>query len=372
MGKVWARGEPFYRSEHDRFRLIELIFERERKAQGLTHQKLAERCDTPYIRVYHLTSIQNLARTIGDPRHQSDRTRILMALTWGLQLPKWKVDLLLALFDGSPLSPVELQRYLSTYDQRDTADDAETYTSADFRGAVLRAMGEFRDPDTDLASVKVSISDARLGSALRRARASFEVESQPGMRLHVKAAPASHTTPPPSFEEWVRSFSNDEPETESSSEPDLREAYAIQCQRYRVALDHLEAYGQVAIHARPTLQSWLRQERTAAQLREQLAGLTNLLWKYDDFQVGLADSTPALELKIIGFDGALMIGAGSFPGWGSWPLMLHWKDPKAVLMFAADFWENFDRIPRRDRDKSSVIEQLCALAELPHPRDRPA
>src|SRR5207248_9527776 len=134
------------------------------------------------------------------------------------------------------------------------------------------------------------------------------------------------------------------------------EAYAIQCRRYEIALEHLEKYGQVAIHARPTLQRLLGQRGTAAQVRNQLAGLTALLWRYDDFHVGLADRTPALELKIIVLDGALMMGAGSFPGWGSWPMTLHWKDPKAVLMFAADFWENFHRIQDRDREKGSVIE----------------
>jgi hypothetical protein len=163
---------------------------------------------------------------------------------------------------------------------------------------------------------------------------------------------------------------SEEADDDSTTQQDLVEAHRIQCQRYTVALEHLGRYGQVAIHARPTLRRLLDQGSTAVQTRKQLAGLTTLLWQYDDYQVGIADSTPALELKIIGFDGALMMGGGSFPGWGSWPLALLWNDPKAVLMFAADFWENFDRIQPRNRDKASVIEQLCELAELPHPRER--
>src|SRR4051794_19721186 len=91
MEESWSKTNPFYQATYDRFRVIELIFERERKCAGLTHEQLAQRCNTPYVKPYHLTTMQNLTRTIGDPRHQMDRGRLLMALTWGLSFHAGKL-----------------------------------------------------------------------------------------------------------------------------------------------------------------------------------------------------------------------------------------------------------------------------------------
>src|SRR6266511_3018618 len=192
---------PFYWSRYDRFRLIELMFEKERKAAGLTHEKLAQRCDTPYVKAYHLTTIQNLTRTIKDPRHQLDRGRLLMAVSWGLQLPRWKVDLFLMLFDSTPLSEAEFQRFLLPYHQVSFSEQGNRSGdgTGSFQASCFRAMSELLTewlwPSADPVSVGVSILDAKLGAYTARMEAMLQLEAQPGMRLIVKAEPSELTRP---------------------------------------------------------------------------------------------------------------------------------------------------------------------------------
>ncbi len=365
----WSDDGPFYTSAHDRYRLIELIFERERKAAGLTHDQLAARCDSPYVRPYHLTTLQNLTRTLRDPQHRLDRARILMALTWGLRLPKWKVDLVLALFDGQPLRADECRRYLSSYGTGEPCDavDAELYEHEGLRRDAMRALGESLSglwPSPGPTPVTVSIAPgAGADSWLVHATVTLALESELGMRLVVKAEPSSVTDPPPdNFDDWVRRLGG----AAAGSVPieQLQQIYALMRRRHETWLARVRAHGQAAIHSRPALQRLLESEHRERGLR-QIRRLLALLRDCDTFDIALAETTPPLELLIVGLDRALMVGAGTPTiGWGNWPFLLSWDDPKAVLMFVDDFWKNYYAIVPSSRDKASVIRQLRELAGL--------
>jgi hypothetical protein len=362
--------DPFYFSAYDRYRLIELVFERERKAAGLTHEQLADRCDSPYVRPYHLTTLQHLTRTLRDPQHRLDRVRILMALTWGLQLPKWKVDLVLALFDGRPLSADECRRYLSSYsaEQSWAAVGPEAYEREGLRRDALRALGESLSglwPSSGPTPVTVSIAPgAGADSWLVHASVTLALESEPGMRLVVKAEPSSVTDPPPDdFDEWVHRLGT--ADAGSVSLEQLQQIYTLMRRRHETWLARVEEHGQTAIHSRPALQRLLSNDQQRGRGLRQITRLVRLLRDHDAFHVALAETTPPLELLIVGLDRALMVGAGTpTVGWGNWPFLLSWDDPKAVLMFVDDFWKNYYAIEPANRDKASVIRQLSELAGL--------
>jgi hypothetical protein len=298
-------------------------------------------------------------------------------VTWGLQLPRWKVNVFLFLFDGSPLSEDEFRRYLSSYAApggNDSPGQGEVETEK-LRALVLEAMRELlRDlwPNSGPASIKALIVSEHLDSQPIRRQTALDLDSEPGMRLSVRARPSRITTPgADTFEDWIGLA----PHVQPLGVPDLdalsQEAFEFHHQRREIGLKSLADYGQVSIHAKPAIQRMLTETNQTQSARRHIERLTQLLWEYDAYHVGLADQTPALELKITAFDWAEMLGAGSsFLSWGNWPISVYWNDPKAVLMFVNGFWENFYNLDRKDRDKASVIAQLCEMADLPHPRTR--
>jgi hypothetical protein len=193
------------------------------------------------------------------------------------------------------------------------------------------------------------------------------------MRQVVKAEPASVTDPmPATFEDWARRLTQTgQVGHETAPDAPLHQIYDLMRQRHQVWLERVEEYGQVAIHSRPALERLLASHEHRDRARRQIERLTELLWRFESFHVALADTTPPLEMLIVGLDRALMVGAGTpTVGWGNWPFLLSWDDPKAVLMFVDDFWKNYYAIAPKARDKESVIHELCDLAGLAHPRHR--
>ena len=379
MTNTWEAGQAFYWSIYDRFRLIELVFEKERKEAGFTHQALADQCNTPYVKPYHLTMIQNLTRTINDKRHRIDRNQLLISLTWGLKLPKWKVDLILALFDGNALSEDEYVRYLSPYDDKrgSTLPVCEEQLRSDCLRVMEELLAKWSVPNHGPVSVSVSLLSARPSNLQDFEMSTLVLESQPGMRLVIDAGLSRVIDPyPETAEEFAQRLGLGRGGSALQDGDALSQRLEIQRKRQEVFLKTLEQYGITGIHSKTGIKSLLTQEDEAGrkQVRRQIERMTDLLWRYDRFNVGLAEHTPALELKIVGFDWARMRGASDLlfgqANWG--PSVVLWNDPQVVLLFVKDFWENFYKLPAVDRDKGSVIQTLCDLAELPHPQHREA
>lgn len=91
------------------------------------------------------------------------------------------------------------------------------------------------------------------------ATVTLALESEPGMRLVVKAKPSSVTDQPPeSFDEWVRHLEG----AGNASLPieQLHLIYERRRKRYEVWLTRVQEHGQAAIHSRPALQRLLANE----------------------------------------------------------------------------------------------------------------
>ncbi len=61
-----AAAGPFYSADYDRYRFIELLLEKERRLAGLTQEELATKCGSPYVKAFHITTMENLTKTISD------------------------------------------------------------------------------------------------------------------------------------------------------------------------------------------------------------------------------------------------------------------------------------------------------------------
>ena len=373
-----AAAGPFYSADYDRYRFIELLLEKERKLAGLTQEELATKCGSPYVKAFHITTMENLTKTISDKSRRVDRARLLMVVSWGLRLPKWKVDLFLELFDGTPLSEPEFDRYLFLYEHEEkpatvaAVQDGGERLRSNWFTATHELLADWLWPHRGPVSVNVSVHSDQTNNDLERERAVLELESRPGMHLAIRSVPLRFTVPPPrDKEEYAFQLEKADP---LSPQPgaDIEERFAIELKRHETFHQTLRTYGYISIHSMPTIKHLLQQQDEYKRLlaREQLRRLTSLLWEYDDFHIGLADNTPFLELKIVGFDWAIMAGAIDSlferANWG--PRFVQWNDPTIVLTFVSDFWENFYRLPPNAREKAAVIDSLCEIAELPHPR----
>jgi hypothetical protein len=177
-----------------------------------------------------------------------------------------------------------------------------------------------------------------------------------------------------SFEEWnAHQFPPDWSDANASTGEDLPQIYQVECERQHLAIEQIRTYGQVCIHSKRSLGHALQQKGRGLLVRNRIQKLVQLLWECDTFHVALAEATPGLEIKTIGFERGIMVGTGGLRfGWRNWPIVVHWNDSKAVLIFVADFWENFYRIDAEDRDKMHVVDQLCEMAELPLPGSCPS
>src|SRR4051812_27139354 len=132
----------FYHADYDRYRLIELVFDMERRKARLTHEEIASR--SSFLTPSQSATIGHLTRTLGDHKHRIQRRTIIVALAWGLRLPQWKIDALLDLFSSQPLSESEAQHFLSSYHAElyGEAPQQVNYAPGALPAQALRLMNE--------------------------------------------------------------------------------------------------------------------------------------------------------------------------------------------------------------------------------------
>jgi len=365
-------NRPFYHAEYDRYRIIELAYDMERHRAQLTHEEIAARA--PFLSASQSATIAHLTRTVNDPRHRIQRRTILVALTWGLRLPRWKVDVLLDLFSGQPLTESEATHFLSSYhsEQYGAGPAGEPDGDADRVPRALRLLREnlrWRWPDDGPVQAAVKFYSAEPSREIEIVRQVHAMEARAGMRLIVTEAPSNLTDPPTEYAAWLRSeiLSRQPDALALMPEEQLLERFELATQRHAQFLLNLREYGEAVIHSLPYLQQMVGhadpviRERSRRQVRR----LIELLETYEQFHVGLADTKPLLELEVKSFDWAMLRGTGTLlQGASAWgPRDLEWTDPSIVLLMVESFWSSYYSLSPAHRERHSVIEALRRCLE---------
>ncbi|RMF84969.1 MAG: hypothetical protein D6736_18260 [Nitrospinota bacterium] len=361
-----------YPAEVDRYRLIQKLVRQARATyhvaetgqRGIDQTALAIAARVSQATI---SNLENLEKAVTSRRRRVSREELIRVLTWGLELEQAWIDAILWLYDGEPLNEDEIRRYVRGY--LPEAAPAK-YTTTELRRLVLCLLQEAlsahdQSPRVQPVTVKLIFSgDER--AILEADEALLQMERLPGQSLLVSEYPSHLTHPPEAHKsgELVGSrFITDA----------LRQQWlSVNWKRVETFYHNLELYGQRSIHCKASVQRYLQRDfshrLTLEQRRRQIAHWITLLESYDHYQVGLAETTPALELKLKGTVQAMMRSACRYeddrwPHWG--PRYVLWVDETSVFRFFLNFENAWDAIPPQDRDKEEVIRWLRTL--LSHP-----
>ena len=132
-----------------------------------------------------------------------------------------------------------------------------------------------------------------------------------------------------------------------------------------------DGFGERHIHSKPTILRYLNEYSNCSTLdigsrREHIQNLIDMLKdkKYVNFQVGLSEYEPEIELAMRSIDVVairttareIMLRDEPFVACGPSHLFIH--DKKTVLSCYLDFEREWEQIPQNFREKKSVIEWL--------------
>ena len=357
-----------YPAEIDRYRLIQKLVRMARTRyqvaetgqRGIDQTALALAATVSQATI---SNLENLEKAVTSRRRRVSREELIRVLTWGLELDPVEIDAMLWLYDGNPLNEDEIRRYVRGYLPE---AHPQKYTALQLRCLVLRLLQKvlaLHDQSIKVQPVTVKIifsGDER--AVLEADEALLQMERLPGQSLLVTEYPSHLTHPPEAHKsgELVGSrFITDA----------LRQQWlSVNWKRVETFYHNLEHYGQRSIHCKASVRQYLQKDfshrLTLEQRRRQIAHWITLLESYEHYQVGLAETTPALELKLKGTVQAMMRSACRYeddrwPHWG--PRYVQWADEASVFRFFLNFENAWDAIPPRDRDKDAVIRWLRGL-----------
>ncbi len=359
-----------YPAELDRYRIIQKLIRTARATyriletgqQGIDQIALAGMAKVSQAT---LSNLENLERSVESRKRRVSREELLRVLTWGLALSPERINALLWLYDGELLTEDEIRRYIRGY-----CPHAQPLhpTTQELRRQVYSLLHEALDYSIETTRgqpvmVKIIFSgDER--AILEADEELLHLERIPGQVLLVTEYP-SHLTHPPAAHK-----SGELTSAHLTTDAIRQEWLSLNWKRLEAFIANLEQYGQRSIHCKPSLQKYLSKDFThrlsLEQRRRHIEHWLTLLEKYEHYQVGLAEKTPAWELKIKSTMHVMMRSACRYDDddrshWG--PRYVHWSDETSVLRFFLDFERAWEAIPVQDRSKGEVIAWLQALLQ---------
>ena len=348
----------------DRHRILGKVLRMERRhRRGLGQAALAQRVGVSQTTI---SNLETSATACQDARRTVCRDAILRVLTQGLALEQERLDAILWLYDGTPLTAGEIARYGRAYLPRASL---KHYTHADLRQQVLALLGETLHafaPHTSCHRATVDI--VCVGdepSLLHALKAILQMESLPGQRLMVKRHPSSLVHPPAAYQ--GEGFA---PPVIAST-TGRRALRTLHAQRRETFLHHLALYGERSMHHRASLERYVRQDiphyLPLEQRRQHIHHWITLLEAYEHYEVGLAEALPRFGPHLKSTVQAMLRGIQSAEedkeGVGRGVQYLYWFDEVSVLAFYLDFEQHWDAIPLEYRTKSTVMAWLKRLLE---------
>lgn len=371
-------------AEIDRFRLIQLIAWWARKNSGLEglekQRALAKKAEVHQSSISHLERFKDAAldppnlRKIPDAtsKRRLSRAAFIKIFAWGLNLSRADVDALLWLYDQQALTDSEVEHY-----QRGHEPDSQPqhYTESDYdvlRQRVLTLLSQVRKycveqtakDGFNRADVKL-IFDGTEEDCIRTWKELYRVEEQPGHRMMLMKHPSFLTFP----QDVIQNGKVIEPWLSPDAK---REVSTIAVKRSDKFLQHLELYGERAIHRKASLKRYLSEKNASYRPFEercrQVSHWIELLRKYPHYHIGLSEHTPEFEFTIKGTVEVIMRGTSHEDNYDDRsirveknmlvPRYVHWTDTLSVLSYYLTFETYWDTIPIEDRTKETVIAQL--------------
>lgn len=344
-----------YPSVLDRYRIIEKLTKQARlsfRGKGIDQEALAKRAR---VGQGTISNVENLQKSLANPKRRVSREELLKVLVWGLELPQERIDALVWLYDGEPLRPDEIRRFVRI----EESNPRESHPAA-LRSIALNWLRDLVDHAIAGAGphlAKVSMLSADQRGHLQADRALLDLETTPGLRLFVAPYPAIFTRPP-GADPSVRPI--------GASVFENKGALARHAELYRATL---RLYGERGIHSRQVIEAaWHRTSGDTdarERLRRRLRGWIELLQTYDHYEVALAETTPEFFIHIKSTV-HVIIGATDM-NWGNgialhWgPRWIEWLDETSVLRFLVDFEAHWDAVPLEHRQKENVIAWIERL-----------
>lgn len=356
--------------ELDRFRVIEHLLRHARDTAsspeshdaGLGQKALASRAG---LLQTDISNIENLEQAAAKHNRRVSREKLIRLAILGLELVQPRLDVLLWLYDGSPLSPQDfragpyLRKYLpegpsAVYGDEELHSHAAVwlrevgtyYTGPQYR-AKLRPPDVFFPDDSDERDW-VQVSQIRL-----------DQERISGHCSRTSLLP--HELVHPEINMADRAFDS----RYYRSEELRKEALVIAEERRRVFYDRVATFGYRGIHSRQAISRYASDPSFSGlpleSRRKYAEALLDALRRYPYFEIGLVDAVPGTGLTVISTKSVVMRSVPHGPvdesfQWGR--LFLVWTDERWVLRFLAEFETTWQRIPVQDRTKEAVIEQL--------------
>ncbi|MCI0528750.1 MAG: hypothetical protein L0Y56_15030, partial [Nitrospira sp.] len=290
-----------YPARIDRYRIIEKLIRWARETyhisetgqQGIKQTALAERARVSQTVV---SNIENLVQSLTSAKRSPNREEFVKVLTWGLELDQEKVDALLWLYDGIPLTEDEIRCYVRGYLPQTTV---KHYTLQELRSMILRELEGvlmYHAGSNRIQTVTVRmIPFGDEGDELKAYEELIQMERLPGQSLVVMEHP-SHLTNPPEMQR-----SGELTRLPVITDEGRQKWLALNEERVATFLTNLATYGERSIHCKSSLKTYVGKETPHTmreQRRKQIRHWITLLESYEHYQVGLAETTPSLEVKI--------------------------------------------------------------------------
>jgi hypothetical protein len=361
-----TRVEPLmYPHALDRYRALQLILRRIRveyrcgpdePGVGQKWVALRARVGQPTV-----SNLENIAESLDSPKRHVGREELLKVLTWGFELPPERVDALLWLYDGCPLSPAEFRAYVRGYSPRSAPC---AMSASELRALVLAELRHFVERDTP--DVIDEVSRVRLFSGtphgrLELARANAAQECMSGQRLLIRAELSLR------YHRWPKGVDH---------ATDPRIGLETDCHMEsigrRVALglmQTVERYGERSIHSIAAVQRYLdpavEHPTSIDERRHRVEQLLAVLRDYPLYEIAFTDAVPRLDLiakhLCVAATVSLASSAETLPGsdWG--PASIQFWDTRTVVWFGLLFEEQWDAIAPQWKSREHVIEWLETL-----------
>ena len=366
-----ARIEPLmYPHALDRYRALQLILRRIRveyrngpdePGVGQKWVALRARVGQPTV-----SNLENIAESLDAPKRHVGREELLKVLTWGFELPPERVDALLWLYDGCPLSPAEFRAYVRGYSPQAAPC---TLSARELRALVLTELRHFVERDTP--DVIDEVSRVRLFSGtpygrLELARANAAQECMSGQRLLIRAELSLR------YHRWPKG-------ADRATDPriGLKDDCNMESIGRRVALglmQTVEKYGERSIHSRSAVERYLDpaiEHPVPIELRRhRVEQLLSVLREYPLYEVAFSDAVPRLDLIAKHLRVAATVSLASstetLPGsdWG--PASIQFWDTRTVVWFGLLFEDQWDAIAPAWKSRERVIEWLETLVGQSH------
>jgi len=309
-----------------------------------------------------ISNIELLEKSVDNRKRTVSRQEILKVLINGLDMPGYKINVILWLYDGKLFSKTDFFEFNNIDRKRYEGNASRNqYTYKKLRDYTLKllkkSLNTFESKSLTKEAVK-SISSTNEEALLQSVEELYKVEKIPGHGVLVSKHPPFLIRP----EETLKVH------RDMSKKGQERLLY-IHKERRKVFYSHVGYYGYKSIHQKSCMEKYLSNDPPYREInlkyrQEHIRQWIDILKTCPDYEIGMAEAT--FDMEIFNKNLACTMIRGSefndYLDFGMNPFcslrFIHWKDEASTLRFFLECEESWDGIPVEDRDKGNVIDYL--------------